>query len=623
MNNNFELIINRYKYLIISLISVAVYAQTIGFDLTYCDDHDIILTYYERISSFANLTNEFFKGYIGTAYYRPIINISFLIDSAIAGQNLWIYHFSNIIYHTIFSILLFRLFVKLKYNSILSLLATIIFVVNPLNVNAVAWIVGRNDSIMGIFSILSFIAIIEYFKNSKIEQLILFSIATLLSILSKESGLFFIPVIVFYFFKVKSIKISNQNFIYMISSIAFAIFLWLIFRTNAELGENINKMGLDVFISNLRVIPEYVGKFILPFHTSVLATFSQFNTILGLVVIILMGGGVYYASKRRELNYTRIIFGILWFLLPIFPTLLISIININDWNEYVECRAYLPSVGILIILMEILPKEINFINKKILIPIILLILLFASFTILESRNYKDSITFYETAVKDNPSKPLFHFVLSRRYREANLIEKEEQSIRAAMELRPKYAKYPYNFGIFFFNNKKNDSAIKYLNLAMKLDPKYREIYKSLGALYFKTEDYKSAYQIWELAKKNIENTDEFELNIASALFMMNEYPKLDSIIQKFSKENKFQKELYSFFITAGENAYQKKDYNRAITAYDYCISINPNFLDPYLKLFEYFVEIEKNKERSNYFYEIIKQSGIKLPQQLIDKYERL
>ncbi len=615
--------IDKYKYWLISLISFAVYAQTIGFDLTYCDDHDIILTHFDRISKITNLMTEFFKGYIGTDYYRPMINISFLIDAQIAGQNLWIYHLSNIIYHTLFSIFLFNLFIKLEIEKKIALIATLIFVVHPINVNAVAWIVGRNDTIMGLFSVLSFIFLINFSKKLKIQDLLLFGLFLLLSILSKESGLFFIPVMFFYLVIVKNKKINNQIIIYSVIAAVLALFLWFIFRSNANLGENINKMGIDIFLFNLRVIPEYVAKFFLPIDKSVLATYNTFNTVSGIIIIGLISASVLVISQKRDLNYSRILFGALWFLLPIVPTLLINILNVNDWNEYVECRAYLPVIGLIIILIELLPKDIDLLNKNNSLIVAGIIIVLAVTTIIESRNYKDSITFYESAVKDNAEKPLFHFALSRRYRETNQIEKEEQSIRKAMELRPKYAKYPYNFGIFFFNNKQNDSAIKYLNIALSLDSKYREVYKALGSLYFKIEDYKSAYQIWNLAKDNYSDNEEFELNMVTALFMMGDYSKTDSLIKKFASKNLYQKELFGYFLSAGEKLMNERSYPKAVKAFEYCLLINPKYLDSYLKLCDYYIEIEENYEKANYYYDIIKKGGANLSPKSIEKFNKL
>jgi tetratricopeptide (TPR) repeat protein len=613
----------RYRYWIISLTSLAVYAQTIGFDLTYCDDHDIILTYFDRISNFSNFISEFFTGYIGTGYYRPIINISFLLDAQIAGQELWIYHLSNIVYHTLFAVFLYKLLEKLEINKSISLIAVLIFIVHPLNVNAVAWIVGRNDSIMALFSVLSFIFLLNYSKSGKILHLALFGLFILLSVLTKESGFFFIPVIFYYLTRERNVQYKSKIFLYSMITVGLALILCFFFRLNASLGQTINNMGFDVLLFNLRVIPEYIGKFFVPVNTSVLATYSTFNTTLGLVVMLIIGSLVIYVSRRQELNYKRLIFGALWFLFPILPTLFISIINVNDWNEYVECRAYLPVIGLMLIIIELLPPNFNIFSRVNGLVLLLIFVVFTSGTVIESRNYKDSITFYNSAIKDDSEKPLFHFVLSRRYREAQMYDLEEKSIRNAMDLRPGYFKYPYNFGLFFYARKQYDSAVKYLNIAMKIDPKYRDVYKSLSSIYFMTGNFKSAYNILALATQYTDNTDEFEMNMAAALFMIGDYSKLDSLISQFLIQNKFQNDLYSFFLSTGESALQAKEYNRAIKAFEYCILINPKYLDPYLRLLIYYIEVDKNKEKATYYFEIFKQFGEKIPENLISEFEKL
>lgn len=615
--------IDKYKYVLITFISFGVYAQAISFGLTYCDDHDIILTYFERISKFSYIVQEFLKGYIGTEYYRPLINISFLLDAQIAGQNLWIYHLSNIIYHTLFAVFLCKLLEKLEINKSAALAGTIIFVVHPLNINAVAWIVGRNDSIMALFSILAFISLLNYEKKQKYYHLFLFGIFLLLSILSKESAFFFIPVIFYFIYFVAKAQLKSKTILFSTVTVVLAMIVWFIARSNAELGKNINSMGFEVFISNMRVIPEYIGKFFLPLNTSVLATYSVYNTISGLVIMLVLVIITFYISRLRQLNYKRLVFGAVWFLFPVLPVLLIQIINVEDWNEYVECRAYLPVAGLIIYLTELLPKDFYLFNKKNGFALLLILLALTSITVIKSASYRDSITFYESAVNDNPRKPLFHFVLSRRYRDAGMFDKEEQSIMNAMYLRPEYAKYPYNLGIFFYNLKNNDSAVKYLNIALELNPKYREVYKPLGLIYYLKEDYISAYRVWSQAKLHIENPEEFELNTVAALFMMGNYQALDSLLAQFTSQKKYPNELYNFFLTTGERLSGLRKYEKAIEAFNYCIRLNPGYLDPYFRLLTYYAEIEKNKGKATYYLNLIKLTGERIPEELLQKISQL
>ncbi len=615
--------IDKYKYYILALASLGVYAQVIGFGLVYCDDHDIILTYYDRIRSFGNISGEMFRGYIGTEYYRPVINLSFMIDAQIAGQNPWIYHLSNIIYHLLSVLFLYKLLEKTGIARQAAFAAAALFAVHPLNANAVAWIVGRNDTIMALFSILAFINLINYSIHGKNRYAVFYGLFTLLSALSKESGIFFIPVAFFYLVIVKKEPLKSKTVIAGAAVSMLAAALWFAARSNAELGNSINNMGFDVFLFNLRVIPEYIGKFFLPYDTSVLATFSLKYTATGIIIIVLLASLMVYLSKSRKLNYPMIIFGALWFVLPLLPTMFVSIINVNDWNEYVECRAYLPIIGLFIIIIELLPKNSGLFSSKALIAVIVVLAVFAGITVAETRNYKDSATFYEAAISDNPHKALFHFVLSRRYRDAGMYGKEEQSIRRAMALRQDYAKYPYNLGVFFYRHKDYDSALKYLNLALALNPKYKEAYKPLGMIYYNSGDFNSAYRVWEQAGRYLPDAAEYEVNSAAALFMGGSYTRLDSLLTEFKTQNKYEAELYGYFLSAGDSYAKSGNYRVAVRAYNYCILLNSKYLDPYFKLLAYYTEKEQNKAKAQYYYNFILNAGEKIPPDLEKKYANL
>ena len=81
--------IDNLKYFLIIVILIAlVYGSNINNDLVYCDDHEIILVNNDRIDELSDIKKELFKGYINTNYYRPIINISFIIDIHSASVNI-------------------------------------------------------------------------------------------------------------------------------------------------------------------------------------------------------------------------------------------------------------------------------------------------------------------------------------------------------------------------------------------------------------------------------------------------------------------------------------------------------------------------------------------------------
>ena len=95
--------------------------------------------------------------------------------------------------------------------------------------------------------------------------------------------------------------------------------------------------------------------------------------IIGLALFILSG---IFIWKLKAGNKSLIILGIVWFLGFIIPAMFVELPFAKFHFEYLECRAYLPSIGIFIALGVLLNetirgKELNILVKY-FIPIILI-----------------------------------------------------------------------------------------------------------------------------------------------------------------------------------------------------------------------------------------------------------
>src|SRR6201997_4408958 len=117
----------RLQLILISVFVFFMYARTVSYEYIGLDDTTLIETNYKFIKNFSNVPIAFTKHvmYSGTNsdnekdYYRPMLTLSFMIDTHIAGNTKprW-YHFANILYHLTACLLLFVLLNKLQVNPI-------------------------------------------------------------------------------------------------------------------------------------------------------------------------------------------------------------------------------------------------------------------------------------------------------------------------------------------------------------------------------------------------------------------------------------------------------------------------------------------------------------------------
>src|SRR6185312_10297730 len=196
---------------IICIVTFSLYDKSIKNDYLDLDDMTIIVRNYNFIKDFSNAGQAFKQGVFQvqgekdtlTSYYRPIVTLSFMADSYISPKKSSFpvpapYIRDNILYHIAACILLFFLLLELSIPPLPSLALALIFAVHPLLNQAVAWIPGRNDSLLTIFILASFISLLKYLKTKKAGLITLHIFFFLLALFTKENAVMFIPLIFIY-----------------------------------------------------------------------------------------------------------------------------------------------------------------------------------------------------------------------------------------------------------------------------------------------------------------------------------------------------------------------------------------------------------------------------------------
>jgi protein O-mannosyl-transferase len=491
--NDSQPIYIRYWKTLFFLLILIVYGQTINFDFVHLDDTKIIIDNHDKISSLNDLPAAFTTQYgfdQGSPYYRPIILISFIIDSQFSGLNPVFYHISNLIFHYLMVCFLFLLLIELKLNRQISFFLAVIFAVHPVLTNAVVWIAGRNDILVGLFSILSFLYFIRYAENQSNKNFGLHIVFYLIALLSKELALILPLLFLVYFFIYHRDKFKF-NYLYKFLAIwIVSIIVFQIVKSNVinEVG-NLT-YGIPAIINNIQVIPEILYKIFIPINISVLPTFTITKSLIGTVIFLII---LFLPFLRNFINKKNYYFGLIWFLLFVLPGLAIYYADQSSKFDYLDSRIYLPFVGMLIILSEVF-RDFRFdsLMKKQLYIFTGLIILLSGLTFVQSKKYSDGIAFAESAVLSNPQKPFFYHKLADYYFEVKDYPKAIQYIQTAIKLDPDNPVYYKNLILAYTKLNEYDNAINSIFEALKISPNNLELIRGLMVIYFKKGDYKNA-----------------------------------------------------------------------------------------------------------------------------------
>lgn len=181
--------LNREALLVLSALlaaAVALYWQSFGFAWTY-DDFPVIVNNPD-VQSFGNFLENSYPG-------RPLRELSFLLDHAFFGLNPAGFHLQQIFWHGLNAWLLYLLVKALGGNFWLGLGSAALFLVHPIQVEVVANISHRKDSLALAFI---FLAVLAYIQSCcSVHRAKWFSLALgawLVSLLAKENAVV-VPVI--------------------------------------------------------------------------------------------------------------------------------------------------------------------------------------------------------------------------------------------------------------------------------------------------------------------------------------------------------------------------------------------------------------------------------------------
>lgn len=533
---------NRREIIIFTIVAflapVLLYLPTIAFGFTKLDDNLILQNNFVFLSDFGNifksfLTDQFIDRH--TTFYRPIGTLSYMLDIKLSGGNYaWMYHLSNILILGFTSCLLFHLLKRFNIHTKMAMFGALIYYLHPLFVSTTAHIPNRSELLLSLFSLMSFLFIIEYLQKNKIIYLLGHWLTFTIALFCKETAVFlpFVFIIYYFAFSYNKRSANYQNQIkYLLVILLYIIsgFLWYWVRSIALKGisdQDDNTFGIFAFFSNLRVIPEALAKFFLPSDIAPIPGFSLFNTMAGLGIIIIIPVLFF---KNKERSKKEKVFCFSWFIILLVPSLLYKHPNL----DYFDHRFFLPMIGILLFVMFIFPEKwIKNGKVKYSWLLVLIIVILSSFTIAKSRSYSDPMTFYSSAISKNPKSDFAYNNRGQLYDSQGKFDEAVIDYTKALELTPNSATVYNNRGLAYGNQGLFDKSINDLTKAIEINPKYAEAFINRGNSFNDIGLFDKAISDYT---KAIELQPNFPIAYYNRGLTYNNQGLFDSAISNFTK----------------------------------------------------------------------------------------
>lgn len=316
-------------YFLIALAGVIIYGKSIAYEFTYADDIQLLIVNQELLGNLANLPKLFTTDlFISVAnpyvFYRPLLNLLYMLEVQVAAETPLLYHITNIILHIGCSMLVYCFFKRLDLSKLIASMAALIFCVHPLNTASVVWIPGRNDSLLTLLVLGSCILFLRTLETRRVSSFIGHFLLFFLALLTKELA-FFIPVFcISYVLFIKRVKIRRAVIISVLLIYIIIIASWFIMRSMAPQSFEIHQTSASLvqsWLSNVPAFILYFGKVFLPFNLSIYPNMADHSLLLGLISVVLFLGAI---IVRRPITLKFIYVGLGWFFLFLAPTLILG-----------------------------------------------------------------------------------------------------------------------------------------------------------------------------------------------------------------------------------------------------------------------------------------------------------
>jgi len=516
-------LLNKTKWQIIFLASVIflLYVRSLSFEFIGLDEESLLVNKKAFNKELSNIPKAFSQhvfqteGYVGSPgslkFYRPLLTVSFIIDSQFAGEKFTFFHFTNILIHCFTVIGLLFVLLQMKVPPPLSFFLSLFFAAHPLLSQAIAWIPGRNDSLVCMFVLWSFYFLIKMDastdKHFRFRPIFLFLhiLFFAFALFTKENAVMFFFICLFFVLLIKRKDYSIRDKIILLISYAAIITIWYVVKKNAVGELRIDSLSALYysFLRNFPLVLQYFQKTIIPVNLAVMASVDDTNYGWVLLSLTLMGAAVYFTKK---IPGKEILFGLVWFFLFLLPTLLFS------YFEGMEHRSYLPVIGLLIAFSYTDSVRNLFLNKKMFLGISgAIIITFSLITLLRLNTFKSEFNYWKNAFETSEHSAVvcrdYGVILTKMGDYSNA----EKAYLEGIRRNPKETLLHYNLGVMYYRMQRYEDATRELAKELEINSTNYLIYHVMGVIYKQEMRMDEAVMMWEQAvSMNPDFTDSYK-----------------------------------------------------------------------------------------------------------------
>ncbi len=507
-----------HLFFIIAGLGIIVYANSLQNEFVWDDDYLILYNTSVQEPSLSSVGRIFTHsqekyGREITNLYRPIQQLSYMLDFAIWGFEAVGFHLTNLLLHVGVSFLLFRMLDRLSGDQLASLLGTLIYMVHPLNTEAVSYISGRADPLAALFALLALHFYVAHraahTSGETVRRIALSSVCFALAVLSRESALVLPALLLLYesaFVGKEPWKTRVLRFAPHFSlAIAYGVLRLTVLRFEGTVAHVPEDVGLyERTLTFFRVFAGYLRLMFAPLDLHMERTMVYSRSLLEPRVLVSAAMlAVFVAAtlllrKRRKVLY----FGLGWFLVALFP---LSNVPFTLNAAMAEHWLYLPFMGIAAAAGALLVSAGRTLFRKpaarAALTLVLtgtMVLYFSILTAFQNRIWHDNEILFRHTLQYGET-PYLRYNLANTHRETGRLFQAARDYKRVLEMDPSYYKAHFHLGLTYGGLGDMDRAIEEFQKTIELKPDYYKAHSIQGTAYMLKEMPEKAIECYEKA----------------------------------------------------------------------------------------------------------------------------
>jgi tetratricopeptide (TPR) repeat protein len=454
------------------LVAFATYAPSLNGEFIW-DDHYLVGDnpfFRSPIFALEVFRHHLFSESFST-YYRPVQNLSYMLDYWLWGDSPAGYHATNIILHALAAWMLFLLLLRLipgLWNDALrapiaALLVALAWLVHPVHNAAVAYISGRADSLAAVFALSAWLL---WAKSRELRGVtarggvaVVASLSLLAALCSKEIALMWVVIFLIHtiFFDT---SMSRRARVGVVAGLAGIVAVYAVLHSLPEPRAGVPGAVAEPFASRvilmLRALGDYCGLMLAPVRLMMERTLgseaiyasrqgwwrgiaSEYLSVLG-VFALLAAAGLWV--RRGEAKSLRR-FGAVWLAVAFVP-----ISNLIPLNAQVaEHWIYLASIGFLLLLagsVAMLPSRARRWCAVLALPAVVAL---AARTGFRAAEWADAEKFARGTIANGGASGRILVYLGEELGRKNRLAEQEALCRKTLTLFPDYMTARISLGL--------------------------------------------------------------------------------------------------------------------------------------------------------------------------------